>query len=316
MSQWAGLGALQMRVHWRTVRFFGKVRKLYMCPVYKWETSLETALVTGSLLLVAPGCHLNNVSAGEFVLRVSRVSANLFLCGVRRVRRTVLWDHRMAEMAMGSDSPAAGRSGVDFQVQLQVSLIAPEAYVNLDSDSAYELKTVPDLLDLHVLPGRDSRSVRALVLEVKVRDRGFHDVALLDMGDIAGPDIYIADLSLLRLQWPVPVVSGMTRLQPELEQLRHDCKKRHCGTQADMCSFCRKRIKLDMSRHVANYHLELAQLWCCLVPASVKTANLGKWFPPFPYRKARILRRASSSGIQMMNHPLTSRMSRLFLCVR
>ena len=136
----------------------------------------------------------------------------------------------MTEMATGSDSPAVGRPGVDFQVQLQVSW----TYVTLDSDSAYELKTVPDVLGLHarkpglavvkVLLGRDSRSVRALVPDVKVLDRGFHDVILLNMGDITGPDVSIADLSLLRLQWPLPVVSGMDRLQPELERLCHACK--------------------------------------------------------------------------------------------
>ena len=84
-------------------------------------------------------------------------------------------------------------------------------------------------------------------------DRGFHEVTLLDMGDIAGPDVSIADLSLLRLQWPVPVVSSMARLQPELEQLRHVCKKRYHGTQADMCSFCGKKIKLD---GVVVYYME------------------------------------------------------------
>ena len=159
-----------------------------------------------------------------------------------------------------------------------------------------------------MLLGRDSQSVRALVPDVKVRDRGFHDVTLLDMGDIAGPDVSIAGLSPLHLQWPVPVVSCMTRLQPELEQLRHVCKKRYRGTQDDMCSFYGKRIKLDMSRHVANYHLELVQLghcpvsWCTIwkgtpqdcmdhlrlahaVPASVKTANLGKWFLPWTVKR-------------------------------
>ena len=93
----------------------------------------------------------------------------------------------------------------------------PEAYVNFDSDGAYKLKTVPDVLGLHarqpgadvikVLLGRDSQSVRALVPDVKVRDRGFHEVTLLDISNIAGPDVSIADLSLLHLQWPVPVVS-------------------------------------------------------------------------------------------------------------
>ena len=63
-------------------------------------------------------------------------------------------------------------------------------------------------------------------------------------------------------------------------------------------------IRLDLARHVANYHLELAQLWRCAVswctiwkgtpqdcldhirlahtvPATVKAANLGRWFPPW-----------------------------------
>ena len=31
-------------------------------------------------------------------------------------------------------------------------------------------------------------------------DRGFHEIILVDMGDTSGPDVSIADLSLLRLQ--------------------------------------------------------------------------------------------------------------------
>ena len=93
---------------------------------------------------------------------------------------------------------------------------------------------------------RDSRSIRALVPDTRVLDRGFHEVTLVDMGDTAGPDVSMTDLSLLRLQWPVPVVSSMSWLQPELEQLRHACKKRYRGSQADGCSFCGKKVKLDM----------------------------------------------------------------------
>ena len=67
---------------------------------------------------------------------------------------------------------------------------------------------------------------------------------------------------------------------------------------------CGKLIKLDMGRHVANYHLDLAQLWLCpvswctqwkgmpqdcvahlrpahAVPHIMRAANLGKWFPPW-----------------------------------
>ena len=264
--------------------------------------------MTGSLLFVAPGCRLSDLSAGEIVLHVSRDSAVLLPSGVRHVLRIVLWDYHRTEMAMGRDSSADGRSGVDFNVELQVSWNALEAYVNLDSDGIYELKTVPDILGLHarrqgaavvkVLLGRDSRSVRALVPDARVHDQGFHKVTLVDMGDTAGPDVSMADLSLQWVQWPVPVVSSMSWLQPEMEQLRHVCKKRYLHG----CSLCGKKIKLDMGRHVANYHPELAQLWRCpvswctlwkctpqdcmdhlrlahAVPASVRTANLGKWLP-------------------------------------
>ena len=69
-----------------------------------------------------------------------------------------------------------------------------------------------------------------------------------------------------------------------------------------------KWIKLDMNRHVVNYHLNLAQLWRCpvsgctvwkgtpqdcmdhlrvahAVPAAVKSANLGNRFPPWTVRR-------------------------------
>ena len=134
---------------------------------------------------------MTDLSAGEFVLRVSRASANLFLCGVRRVPWTVLWDHHKTE-------------------------------------------TVPDVLGLHarqpgaaaikVLLGRDSRSGAGC----KSAGPGMSHYWIW---------VTIADLSLLHLQCPVPVISGMARLQPELEQLRHVCKKRYRGTQTDMFPF-------------------------------------------------------------------------------
>ena len=62
-------------------------------------------------------------------------------------------------------------------------------YVTLDSDGAYELKTVPDVMGLHAQrPG--AAVIRALLgrdsPDVKVLDRGFHDATLLDMGDSTG----------------------------------------------------------------------------------------------------------------------------------
>ena len=145
----------------------------------------------------------------ECVLHVSCDSAGLLLAGVCRVLRIALWLRSWTAMAMGSDSLADGRSGVDFNVKLQVPWNAPEAYVNFDSD-VYELKTIPDVLGLSarwpgaavvwVLLRHDSSSVRALVPDARVIDQGFHEITLVDMGDTSGPDVSIADLSLLRLQ--------------------------------------------------------------------------------------------------------------------
>ena len=104
------------------------------------------------------------------------------LSGVRRVFGIVLRDHHRTEIAMGSDSPADGRSGADFNVELQVFWEVPEAYVNLNSDGVYKLKTVPVVLK--VLLGRDPGSESALVPDARVLDRG----------DTAGPDVSMADL--------------------------------------------------------------------------------------------------------------------------
>ena len=64
--------------------------------------------------------------------------------------------------------------------------------ISLESDRIYELNTMsmPDVLGLraraviHVMTGWDSWSVRALVTDGKVLDRGFHDVTLVDMDHV------------------------------------------------------------------------------------------------------------------------------------
>ena len=133
--------------------------------------------------------------------------------------------------------------------------------------------------------------------------RGFHGVLLHDMANADSPYVAVSDLAALRLDWPAVVLSGMVRHQLDLEQMRHKCKKRYHLAQSGLCTFCGNIIRLDMARYVANYQLELAQLWRCpvswctiwrgtpqdcidhmllahAVPAAVKAANLGHWFPP------------------------------------
>ena len=94
---------------------------------------------------------------------------------------------------------------------LEVPWNAPEAVVHLHSDGVVDLDldTVPDDLGLagrrpeavviRVLHGRDQWSVRALIPDPRVEERGFHDVTIVDMGDLSEPPLSLGDLSQLRL---------------------------------------------------------------------------------------------------------------------
>ena len=108
--QWAGFMVPPMSVHWHTVVFFWSGWKLYMCPVYTWWNSLETTLVTGSLLFVAPVCRLAELSVCWIVMRVSRVSADSLLRVVSSVSLTIVWNIVWPRCRRG----AAGRRLTDL----------------------------------------------------------------------------------------------------------------------------------------------------------------------------------------------------------
>ena len=88
----------------------------------------------------------------------------------------------------------------------------------------------------------------------------FHDVTIVDMGDV--PESSVSELSLLRQQWPHAVLSHMVWLQQELEGMRAAAKQRFRQTRS---VYCGTWIKCNMYRHVAKFRLELAQLWRCPV---------------------------------------------------
>ena len=90
--------------------------------------------------------------------------------------------------------------------------------------------------------------------------------------------------------------------QQDLERKRKECKEWFGCTHSGNCTHCGKNIQMDLGKHIASYHLELAQLWRCpvmwctvwngtaqdcidhmrrvhKVPLSVKAANLAKYFP-------------------------------------
>ena len=78
----------------------------------------------------------------------------------------------------------------------------------------------PEAAVVRVLQGRDERSVRTLIPDPRVLERGFHDVTVVNMGDLPEPSVSLDDLSLLRLQWPVTVLQSMVWLQQDLDTMR------------------------------------------------------------------------------------------------
>ena len=85
-----------------------------------------------------------------------------------------------------------------------------------------------------------------LVPDCRGLDQNFHDVTIVDMGDLPESQVSIPELSELARKWPPAVITHMRWRQPELEEMK----------QAARC---------DMYQHVARCHLDLAQLWWCPV---------------------------------------------------
>ena len=122
-------------------------------------------------------------------------------------------------MATDSAAAAGGRAGNTFGVELVLPWDAPEAVVDLHSDGVMDLETVPDVIGLtgrrlgagvsRILQGRDVRSVRAVVPDSRGLERDFHDVAIVDMGDLPESSVSMDELSLLRRQWPPTVLHNM-----------------------------------------------------------------------------------------------------------
>ena len=77
---------------------------------------------------------------------------------------------------------------------------------------------------VRILQGRDVRSVRALDPDPRMLERGFHDVTIVDMGDLPEPSVSMDELSLLRRQWPATVLRIMVWLQ-HLDTMRGEAKK-------------------------------------------------------------------------------------------
>ena len=168
---------------------------------------------------------------------------------------------------------ADDRSGITFTADLCVPWDAPEAVVDMNSKDLISLGPFPDKVGLvgrrkdaamsRIVRGRDCRSVRFVVPDVHLVDRGFHDVTVVDMGDDREPTIVLQDMTRLRELWPVEVFDQMKSRQQDLELMRKSAKRNYQQVRPMPCRFCGKVIRCDMYRHVARLHLDLVQLWRC-----------------------------------------------------
>ena len=168
---------------------------------------------------------------------------------------------------------ANDRSGVTFTAELCMPWDAPEAVIDIDSSDLVRLGSLPDKVGLfgrrkdaavsRIIAGRDNRSVRFLVPDGRVVDRGYHDVTVVDMDEEPEPMVVMNDMTRLRELWPVEVFDHMKWYQQDLELLRKSAKKEYSQTRPMPCRFCSKVIRVDMYRHVARLHLDLVQLWRC-----------------------------------------------------
>ena len=210
------------------------------------------------------------------------------------------------------------RSGVTFRAELCIPWDAPEAVIDIDSADLVSLGSFPDKVGLfgrrkdaavsRILAGRDSRSVRFLVPDGLVVERGYHDVTVVDMEDDREPMVVMKDMTRLRELWPVEVFDHMKWHQQDLELMWKSAKKDYSQTRPMPCRFCGKVIRVDMYRHVARLHLDLVQLWRCPIawcttwkgspqdclehlrsghdaPWITKTASIEKYAPPWTVRR-------------------------------
>ena len=119
-----------------------------------------------------------------------------FALSVRRVN-----DFR--NMAADGAALAEVRAGITFGVELYVPWDAPEAVVDVSSEGVVPLRNIPDVIGLvgrregaaesRVLQGRDARSVRVLVPDCRGVDQNFHDVTIVDMGEVPESSVSIPE---------------------------------------------------------------------------------------------------------------------------
>ena len=210
-------------------------------------SSTDATPVTGSLVSFTLLDCLNDSCAAE-------CTSGWLFCGTTCVcfaRGEILilevglyWTKRMEGAALVEDC-----AGITFGVELFVPWDAPEAVVDIQSEGVVPLGSIPDVVGLvgrrpdvtgsRILQGRDVRSIRVLVPDARRLDQNFHDVTIVDMGDVPEASVSLPELSAVCEQWPPAVFRHMVWLQQDLEMMRADTKKRFRQTKPTPCGALR-----------------------------------------------------------------------------
>ena len=166
------------------------------------------------------------------------------------------------------------------------------------SAAIVKVMSVPNSQCIRVVAGDDHVNI------------GFHEVLFHDMEEENLPFVALSELNCLRQVWPKPLFVFMSRYQHDLERMRTECKERFGCTQSGNCTHCSKYIQQNLGKHIALFHMELAQLWRCPVTwctvwkgtaqdcvdhlrktheisQSVKAANLARYFPPWTVTRSQ-----------------------------
>ena len=102
---------------------------------------------------------------------------------------------------------------------------------------------------------------------------GFHEILVYDMGQEEWPQVPLSEIGCLQLDWQKDLFAFVGRYQLELEQMRKACRDRFGPVASGTCPTCHKFIQVNLGKHVALYHLDLAQLWRCPVDCEPMPRN-------------------------------------------
>ena len=163
---------------------------------------------------------------------------------------------------MDADSLLIDNREGDIFMDLSVPWDAPEAVVDVSSAGVVPLRDLPDGIGLvgrqkdatesRILQGRDPHSIQVFVPDRRGFDQNFHDVTIVDMGNLPESHVSRPELAELIHSWPAAVINHMTWRQQEIELMRKNARIKFRQKHPTPCTFCGTIIKNDMYRHVAH----------------------------------------------------------------